>query len=107
MTNAPKLNTVLMLGALSLDKYFEAVVLGEECTRAKPYPDPYLEGLRLLGLKPEETLVVEDSPAGIRVRALMSDVMLISLLLIDNEVSPIHIRYFPFCPRRAWLQGSL
>ena len=47
---------------------WQAVVLGEECVRAKPFPDPYLEGMRLLGLSPEETLVVEDSPAGIRVR---------------------------------------
>eukprot|EP00884_Botryococcus_braunii_P018046 jgi/Botrbrau1/4925/Bobra.0122s0007.1 len=30
-----------------------------------PTPDPYLEGLRVLGLKPEEVIVVEDSPAGV------------------------------------------
>ena len=46
----------------------KAVVHGEECARAKPFPDPYLEGMRLLGLEPEATLVVEDSPAGIKVR---------------------------------------
>ena len=40
---------------------------GDECARAKPFPEPYLEGMRLMGLRPEETLVVEDSPAGIRV----------------------------------------
>ena len=51
----------------------QAVVLGEECTRAKPFPDPYLEGMRLLGLRPEETLVVEDSPAGIKVCPHLED----------------------------------
>lgn len=64
VTNAPRDNTLMMLSALQLDSYFEAVVLGEECERAKPHPDPYLEGLQLLGLQPHEAIVIEDSPAG-------------------------------------------
>jgi HAD superfamily hydrolase (TIGR01509 family) len=64
VTNAPRDNTVMMLSALKLDSHFEAVVLGEECERAKPHPDPYLKGLQLLGLQPHEAIVVEDSPAG-------------------------------------------
>ncbi|KAG1673463.1 hypothetical protein FOA52_002229 [Chlamydomonas sp. UWO 241] len=66
VTNAPGANTRLMLGALELETYFEVVVLGEECVRAKPFPDPYLEGLRALGLDASHTLVLEDSPAGIK-----------------------------------------
>lgn len=66
VTNAPRANTELMLGALGLARAFEAVVLGEDCARAKPHPDPYLEAMRLLGLRPGECLVVEDSPAGLR-----------------------------------------
>jgi len=64
VTNAPKDNTALMLAALQLDSYFEAVVLGEECERAKPHPDPYLKGLQMLGLQPHEAIVIEDSPSG-------------------------------------------
>jgi beta-phosphoglucomutase-like phosphatase (HAD superfamily) len=46
----------------------QAVILGEECTRAKPYPDPYLAGLAAIGLegKADNVLVFEDSPAGIQ-----------------------------------------
>jgi HAD superfamily hydrolase (TIGR01509 family) len=64
VTNAPRGNTELMLSALQLDTYFEAVVLGEECVRAKPHPDPYLQALEVLGLQPHEAVVIEDSPAG-------------------------------------------
>ncbi len=39
-------------------------MLGEECANPKPYPDPYLEGLKAFGVKPEETIVCEDSPSG-------------------------------------------
>jgi HAD superfamily hydrolase (TIGR01509 family) len=65
VTNAPRANTMLMLEALGLSSYFEAVVLGEECARAKPHPDPYLKGLEVLGLTADETIVIEDSPAGL------------------------------------------
>jgi HAD superfamily hydrolase (TIGR01509 family) len=67
VTNAPRDNTRMMLSALGLDSAFEAVVLGEECERAKPHPDPYLKGLQLLGLQPHEAIVIEDSPAGVLV----------------------------------------
>ena len=40
------------------------MVLGEECANPKPYPDPYQEGLKAFGVKPEETIVCEDSPSG-------------------------------------------
>lgn len=35
-----------MLESLGLTDFFEALVIGAECERAKPNPDPYLEGLR-------------------------------------------------------------
>lgn len=40
------------------------MILGEECARAKPFPDPYLAGLQVLGLEPQQVVVFEDSPAG-------------------------------------------
>ncbi len=40
------------------------MVLGEECANPKPYPDPYLAGLKAFGVKPEETIICEDSPSG-------------------------------------------
>ena len=40
------------------------MILGEECARAKPFPDPYLEGLKFLGIAPSEALVFEDSLSG-------------------------------------------
>ncbi|KAI8463822.1 MAG: HAD-like domain-containing protein [Monoraphidium minutum] len=66
VTNAPRANTELMLAALGLDAEFEHVVLGEDCPRAKPHPDPYLRAMELIGVAPHEALVVEDSPAGLR-----------------------------------------
>ncbi|KAG2494256.1 hypothetical protein HYH03_007611 [Edaphochlamys debaryana] len=65
VTNAPRANAEMMLAALGLETFFEHLVLGEECTRAKPHPDPYTTAMDLLGLQPGETIVFEDSPSGI------------------------------------------
>jgi len=66
VTNAPALNTELMLAGIGVRGRFAHVVLGERCARAKPHPDPYLEGARLLGLADlSRALVVEDSPSGV------------------------------------------
>ena len=44
----------------------DTIVVGAECKRAKPNPDPYLEGMRLLGVTPERCIVFEDSGSGVR-----------------------------------------
>ena len=43
----------------------EDLVVGCECDRAKPHPEPYLEGMRRLGAAPEDCIVFEDSRAGV------------------------------------------
>lgn len=43
----------------------QQIVSAETVQNGKPAPDPYIEGARLLGLKPEECVVVEDAPSGI------------------------------------------
>ena len=42
------------------------VVTASDVTRGKPWPDPWLEGARRLGVDPAECVVVEDSVAGLR-----------------------------------------
>ena len=45
---------------------FEAVVGGDQIVKGKPNPDIFLKAAEALGAAPEECIVVEDSPAGIR-----------------------------------------
>lgn len=44
---------------------FDAAVNGLDIERKKPFPDIYLKAARLIGVKPEECLVVEDAVNGI------------------------------------------
>lgn len=57
-----------MLRALGLDHFFgdgERLVIGAECDHAKPHPEPYLEGLRRVGVSADQAIAFEDSPSGL------------------------------------------
>ena len=45
---------------------FEVIVGGDMIEKGKPNPDIFLKAAQLLGEAPEDCIVVEDSPAGIR-----------------------------------------
>lgn len=54
------------LSALNLSERFEAIFSSEQVARGKPAPDLFLFAARELGVAPENCLVIEDSPFGIR-----------------------------------------
>lgn len=51
------------LGGIGAD-FFRHTVSGDDVALAKPHPEPYLLAARLLGVAPEECVVIEDSPIG-------------------------------------------
>eukprot|EP00285_Hemiselmis_virescens_P010013 CAMPEP_0173398884 /NCGR_PEP_ID=MMETSP1356-20130122/43262_1 /TAXON_ID=77927 ORGANISM="Hemiselmis virescens, Strain PCC157" /NCGR_SAMPLE_ID=MMETSP1356 /ASSEMBLY_ACC=CAM_ASM_000847 /LENGTH=241 /DNA_ID=CAMNT_0014358477 /DNA_START=267 /DNA_END=992 /DNA_ORIENTATION=+ len=64
VTNAPRLNAEFMLGVIDKLDWFDELIIGDECERAKPDPMPYQIAMERLGLSPENTIVIEDSPSG-------------------------------------------
>lgn len=68
VTNAPKLNAKAILQGIKYDDWFhdDIVILGEECEKPKPYPDPYLVACKKLNVSPKDCLVLEDSPSGVK-----------------------------------------
>lgn len=53
--------------ALALRRRFgETMVIGYECARPKPHPDPYEEGLSRLGLTADVCVAFEDSVNGVK-----------------------------------------
>ena len=42
------------------------IVTGYDVSRGKPAPDPYLRGMEKCGVEPEQTIVVENAPLGVR-----------------------------------------
>jgi HAD superfamily hydrolase (TIGR01509 family) len=48
-----------------ISDYMQFILCVEDYKRAKPYPDPYLKGLKLFNASKEQTIVVEDSQRGL------------------------------------------
>ena len=42
------------------------LITATDITNGKPHPEPYVKGAALLKLAPEDCIVIEDAPAGIR-----------------------------------------
>jgi beta-phosphoglucomutase len=55
-----------MLRRIGLRDELDALVCGEDVPRIKPAPDGYLLTARTLGVPPQECLVIEDTPTGVR-----------------------------------------
>jgi len=65
VTNAPRLNAEMMLAGLGITDRFQAVVISDELSHAKPHPQPYLEGLRAVYAAADQSVAFEDSRSGI------------------------------------------
>jgi beta-phosphoglucomutase len=65
-SNAPMQNIRFIADALSLDPYFSHFLNGESVVNPKPAPDMFLKCAQLLGASPEDSVVFEDAPGGIR-----------------------------------------
>ncbi|KAK1305138.1 hypothetical protein QJS10_CPB11g00195 [Acorus calamus] len=66
VTNAPRANAELMISILGLTDFFEFLIVGSECERAKPHPDPYLKALKELKASADHSFIFEDSVSGIK-----------------------------------------
>jgi beta-phosphoglucomutase len=58
-------NTPVILKQIGLAEYFDAVADGNQITKSKPDPEVFLLAAKLLGIAPEDCVVVEDAYAGI------------------------------------------
>lgn len=65
-TNAEPANVRFILDAAHLGQFFRAVVDGHQVSKPKPAPDIYLRAAEILGAKPEDCVVFEDSYTGVQ-----------------------------------------
>ena len=64
-------------------KYFKFVLTREDYRNSKPDPEPYLKGLDMIDVKPEECIVIEDSARGLKSANRAG----IFCLMIPNQLS--------------------
>lgn len=71
------------LERLHLSSFFHSIVTAEDVKEVKPEPDLFLKALEELELKPDEAIILEDSPNGIKAAHKAG----IRCVAIPNQVS--------------------
>jgi beta-phosphoglucomutase len=64
-SNSVRDSIELMMHKSNLDHYLEGIVSNQDVKHGKPDPEIYFKAMAMLGVKPEETLVLEDNEHGI------------------------------------------
>ena len=59
-------NAGFILQQTDMEKYFDAIVDGNQITHSKPHPEVFQVAAESLGLAPEQCIVVEDAVSGIQ-----------------------------------------
>ena len=65
VTASPRHNLDWLQTLIGLNDLFQHIISGDDTARNKPHPDPYLTMMIHLGVKPENTVIIEDSFNGL------------------------------------------
>ena len=86
VTTAKRVDFDLIHEKRQIRQFMDFVLVREDYERAKPHPEPYLTGLKRFGATKEETLVVEDSPRGLKSAVAAG----IDCAIVCNEFTKSH-----------------
>jgi HAD superfamily hydrolase (TIGR01509 family) len=64
-SNSIRKTVLMVLSKLGVIEFFDYIVSNEDVSNSKPHPEMYWKTISYMGLLPEETLIVEDSPFGL------------------------------------------
>ena len=65
VTASPRHNLDWLQTLIGLNDLFQHIISGDDTARNKPHPDPYLTMMTRLNVKPENTVIIEDSFNGL------------------------------------------
>jgi len=64
-SNSIRRSVLVMLSKIGLIEYMDLILSNEDVKNSKPHPEMYWKAMSMMGVLPEETLIVEDSPHGL------------------------------------------
>jgi beta-phosphoglucomutase-like phosphatase (HAD superfamily)/dTDP-glucose pyrophosphorylase len=64
-SNSIRKTVLTVLSKLGIIEYFDLILSNEDVKNSKPHPEIYWKAMSMIGVLPEEALIVEDSPYGL------------------------------------------
>jgi beta-phosphoglucomutase family hydrolase len=107
-SNAEPANIDFVLDRFELRNYFSVIVDGHQVSRPKPFPDIYLRAAELLGVKPENCIVFEDSPTGVEA-GLAAGMLVVGVETMPTEFVGVdlHVKDFRDPNLQPWVEALL
>lgn len=88
VTGSLRVEAEIALKACGIGDCFDVVIAAEDVGLGKPNPEGYLKAIDLLNVSPEESIIVEDSPSGIKAaKAAGIDCIAVTNTHARNELS--------------------
>ena len=80
-SNSIRRSVLVMLAKIGIIEYMDLIISNEDVKNSKPHPEMYWKAMSMMGVLPEETLIVEDSPHGL----LAASRSRANVLRVDNS----------------------
>ena len=64
-SNSIRRSVLVMLAKIGIIEFMDLIISNEDVKNSKPHPEMYWKAMSMMGVLPEETLIVEDSPHGL------------------------------------------
>lgn len=65
-SNSIRKTVLTILSKLGIIEYFDLIISNEDVQNSKPHPEMYWKAMTILNCTPEQTLILEDSPYGLK-----------------------------------------
>ena len=74
-------------------EYIDHLVIGSECKKPKPYPDPYIEAMEYFKVNNNEVIIFEDSKSGLLRGKSANPLLLVGITTVfdKNELEKLHV----------------
>lgn len=111
-SNSIRKTVLTVLSKLGIIEYFDLIISNEDVNNSKPHPEMYWKAISSIGVLPEETLIVEDSPHGLLAAARSKSHVLrvlspknVTYDNINNKITEIKINKIMKTPK--WVDKKL
>jgi len=65
-SNSIRKTVLTILSKLGIIEYFDLILSNEDVQNSKPHPEMYWKAISIMGFTPEQVLILEDSPYGLK-----------------------------------------
>lgn len=95
VTNCNRISANEIIKYLDLENIVDKLIMGNECSRPKPYPDPYLETIKYFNFNNNKVIIFEDSKSGLlsATSSNVRNVIGIKTIFNDKELEELGVDY--------------